>query len=186
MDLASREPASGFAHVLDASVLARAQRGDAAAFEAVYRCYARPAFGLALRVLGRAAAAEDAVHDAFLRAFERIGGYRGDAPFGAWVKKLVLHAAIDRLRAERRWAGDAEPVDALRAEREDPGPLLDAQGLLARLAPRARAVVWLHQMEGWSHPEIAARFGQSESWSKSVLARSLQRLRQAQEQEMVE
>lgn len=174
--------ANGFALSLEASVLARAQRGDAAAFEQVYRCYARPAFGLALRILGRAAEAEDAVHDAFLRVFEKLGSFRGEAPFGAWVKRLVLNAAIDRLRAERRREGDAEPVDTLRALREDPAPLLDAQGLLARLAPRARAVVWLHQMEGWSHPEIAARFGQSESWSKSMLARSLERLRQAQEE----
>ncbi|MCK7594509.1 RNA polymerase sigma factor [Pseudomarimonas salicorniae] len=181
MDVAQRETASGFALALDASVLARAQRGDASAFEVVYRSYSRPAFGLALRVLGRPAVAEDVVHDAFLRAFERMDGYRGDAPFGAWIKRLVLNAAIDRLRAERRWAGDAEPVDALREVREDPSPLLDAQGLLARLAPRARAVVWLHEMEGWSHPEIAERFRQSESWSKSVLARSLERLRAQQE-----
>jgi RNA polymerase sigma-70 factor (ECF subfamily) len=183
MQPADQEAASGFALVLDASVLARAQRGDRAAFEAVYRAYARPAFGLALRVLGRAATAEDVVHDAFLRGFERIGSYRGDAPFGAWVKRLVLNAAIDRLRSERRWAGDAEAVDALQDGREDPAPLLDAQGLLARLAPRARTVVWLHEMEGWSHQEIAVRFRQSESWSKSILARSLQRLRAAQEEQ---
>lgn len=178
MDVAAREPANGFALVLDASVLARARQGDPAAFETVYRAYARAAFGLGLRLLGRAAAAEDVVHDAFLRAFEHIRSYRGEAPFGAWIKRLVLNAAIDRLRAERRWAGDAEPVELLADAREDPAPLLDAQGLLARLAPRARTVVWLHQMEGWSHPEIAAHFRQSESWSKSILARSLARLRE--------
>lgn len=173
--------ASGFAAVLEASVLARAQRGEAEAFATVYRCYARPAFGLALRLLGRGAVAEDAVHDAFLHAFERIASYRGEAPFGAWVRRLVLNAAIDRLRAERRWSSDAERVESLVAAGADPAPQLDAEGLLARLAPRARAVVWLHQMEGWSHPEIAARFGQSESWSKSIVARSLERLRREQE-----
>jgi RNA polymerase sigma-70 factor (ECF subfamily) len=173
----------GFALVLEASVLARACRGERAAFEAIYCGYARPAYGLALRLLGRPAAAEDVVHDAFLRAFERIGSYRGEAPFGAWIKQLVLHAGIDRLRAERRWAGDVEPVEQLCEAREDPSAWLDAEGLLARLAPRARMVVWLHQAEGWSHVEIAARFRQSESWSKSVLARSLARLREDEEKQ---
>lgn len=175
--------ANGFALPLEADVLVRARRGEAAAFETIYRGYSRPSFGLALRILGRAVEAEDVVHDVFLRAFEKLGSYRGDAPFGAWIKRLVLNAAIDRLRAERRWAGDAEPIETLHAVRADPTPLIDAQGLLAQLAPRARAVVWLHQMEGWSHPEIAARFGQSQSWSKSILARSLERLRQTQEEE---
>lgn len=174
--------ATGFASPLDASVLARARRGEDAALEQIYRCYARPALGLALRILGRAAEAEDVVHDAFLRCFEKLGSYRGEAPFGAWVKRLVLNAAIDRLRAERRWASDTDAVEALREAREDPAPLLDVQGLLAQLAPRARAVVWLHQMEGWTHPEIAARFGLSESWSKSLLARSLCRLHHVQEE----
>lgn len=177
MEPAPREAASGFSLVLDASVLARACRGDSAAFAAIYRGYAGAAFGLALRLLDRRALAEEVVHDAFLRAFEKIASYRGEAPFGAWLKRLVLNAAIDRLRAERRWVGEAEPVEALREPREDPGALLDVAGLLARLAPRARAVVWLHQMEGWSHPDIGARFGQSESWSKTVLSRSLARLR---------
>lgn len=181
MHARSKEAQHGFALVLEASVLARARRGESSAFETIYRGYAQPAYGLALRLLGRPAVAEDVVHDAFLRAFERIASYRGEAPFGAWVKQLVLHAGIDRLRAERRGAGDAEPVERLLEAREDPSAWLDAEGLLARLAPRARMVVWLHQVEGWSHVEIAARFRHSESWSKSLLARSLARLRDDQE-----
>lgn len=174
---------TGFASVLDASLLARAQHGDGAAFEAIYRCYERPAFGLALRILGRPAVAEDAVHDAFLRAFEKLGSYRGDAPFGAWMKRLVANAAIDRLRSEQRWEGDDEQVELLDAAGTSDADLVEAQGLLARLPARARSVVWLHEMEGYSHAEIAALFRQSESWSKSVLARSLERLRRQLEEE---
>jgi RNA polymerase sigma-70 factor, ECF subfamily len=174
---------TGFASILDAAVLARAQRGDNGAFAAIYRCFERPAFGLALRILGRPAAAEDAVHDAFLRAFERLDSYRGDAPFGAWMKRLVANAAIDRLRSEQRWDGDDDEVALLDAGGPADADLAEAQGLLARLPARARSVVWLHEMEGYSHAEIAALFRQSESWSKSILARSLERLRRQLEDE---
>lgn len=158
-------------------MLARARRGDRDALAELYRSFAGPALGLALRLLGSRAKAEDVVHDAFLRAFEHLDGYRGDAPIGVWIKRLVLHAAIDRLRAERRRGGEPEPVDGLAASDPGPEPRLDVEGLLARLSPRARAVVWLHEVEGWPHAEIARRFGQSESWSKSVLSRALTRLR---------
>jgi RNA polymerase sigma-70 factor (ECF subfamily) len=167
----------GFATPLDAATLVRAQRGDRDGLEAIYRTYARAAHALCLRMLGRSAAAEDATHDAFVRAFERLHSYRGEAPFGAWLKRLVANTAIDRIRSERRWDSDADAVDSLESGGTEP-QLAEAIGLLARLNPRARSVVWLHSMEGYSHAEIAARFGQSESWSKSQLARSLQRLRE--------
>lgn len=167
----------GFAHSLDAALLARARRGEPAAFEAIYRCYERASFGMALRILGRGAEAEDAVHDAFVRAFEKISSYRGDAPFGAWIKRLVANAAIDRLRREQRWRDDDAELESLQQPVVAQGAGLDAQSALERLPARARSVVWLHEMEGYSHAEIAALFKQSESWSKSLLARSLARLR---------
>jgi RNA polymerase sigma-70 factor (ECF subfamily) len=174
---------TGFATTLDAATLVRAQRGDRGAREQIYRTYERPAFGLALRVLGRAPAAEDAVHDSFVRAFEKLGSYRGEAPFGAWLKRLVVNASIDRLRSEQRWVDADEPLDELLAPDASQGDQVEALGLLARLPARARSVVWLHEMEGYSHVEIGALFKQSESWSKSLLARSLERLRSALAQE---
>ena len=168
--------AAGFAQSLDASLLARARRGDRAALADIYRQYERAAFRLAYRLLGGKAPAEDAVHDAFVRAFEKIGSYRGEAPFGAWLKRLVANVAIDRLRREKHWNDDEMAEISAPAAAE--GAALDARDLLARLSPRARGVVWLHTVEGYTHGEIAASFGQSESWSKSTLARSLQRLQQ--------
>jgi len=170
--------ASGFAVELDALTLARAQRADAAARECIYRLYADAAYSLALRLTGRPADAEDVVQEGFVKAFERIGSYRGEAPFGAWLKRLMVNAAIDRLRHERRWPADPDAVEGLPVTTHAAEARIDALGLLARLSPAARSVVWLHQMEGYSHPEIAAMFGHSESWSKSLLARSLDRLRE--------
>jgi RNA polymerase sigma-70 factor (ECF subfamily) len=62
------------------------------------------------------------------------------------------------------------------AAEPDPAGLVDADSLLAHLPPRARAIVVLHELEGYTHAELAALFGQSESYSKSILARALKRL----------
>lgn len=168
---------TGFGQDLDEVTIARARRGDAGALEGIYRRYSRSAYALALRVTGNVASAEDVVQEAFLRAFERIGSYRGEAGFGAWLKRLVANAAIDRVRAERRWVDGEAEIDALSAPGDDAEHVVEALGLMVRLSPVARTVLWLHQIEGWSHVEIAARFGNSESWSKSILARGLQRVR---------
>lgn len=169
--------ATGFGAELDELTLARARRGDGAAFEAIYRGYARPAYTLALRLCGRADLAQDVVQEAFLKAMEKLASYRGEAPFGAWLKRLVANSAIDRLRAERRWVdpefvGVAEPQQDAGSEAQ-----VEALGLLSRMSAPARAALVLHELEGYSHSELAALFGRSESYSKSLLSRAIARLR---------
>lgn len=177
-DMSGLECPSGFAQIVDAAVLARAQRGDMQAFAALYTRFGQPCYGLALRLTGNAAQAEDLVQEVFLKLIETIRSYRGEAPFGAWLKRMTANAAIDQLRRNKRFA-DADP-EAMFAESgaAEPGPAqrLDALSLLLRLPGRARAVVVLHELEGYTHTEIAELFGQSESYSKSILARGLQRL----------
>lgn len=160
----------------EADSLAAARRGDPAALTQLYRRHAAAAYSLALRITGQPDRAEDVVQDAFLRAFEGLRGFRGDAPFRAWLKRVVANIAIDRLRAERRLLSDPDRLDALVADGHGPERPLDALGLLARLAPAARTVLVLHDLEGYSHAEIAAACGHSESWSKSVLSRARTRL----------
>ncbi|MBS0556027.1 MAG: RNA polymerase sigma factor [Proteobacteria bacterium] len=172
------KPATGFAQDIDAMTLARAQRGDMAAFAQLYQRYARACFQLALRLTGQRQPAEDLVHEAFLKMMDTIGSYRGDAPFGAWFKRLVANTGIDWLRRQRHIAGvDAEEaLEHASAMPVDTAGIVDADALLARLPPRARAIVVLHELEGYTHAELAALFGQSESYSKSILARALKRL----------
>jgi RNA polymerase sigma factor (sigma-70 family) len=173
----TRMGATGFGAELDDMTLARARRGDGAAFEAIYHCYSRPAYTLALRLCGRPDLAEDVVQEAFLKAMEKLSSYRGDAPFGAWLKRLVANSAIDRLRVERRWvdpefAGIGEPQQDAGSEAQ-----VEALGLLSRMSAPARAALVLHELEGYSHTELAALFGRSESYSKSLLSRAIARLR---------
>jgi RNA polymerase sigma factor (sigma-70 family) len=169
--------ATGFGAEIDDLVLARARRGDGAAFEQIYRRYSRAAYTLALRLCGRADIAEDVVQEAFMKAIEKFSSYRGDAPLGAWLKRLVANSAIDRLRAEKRWV-DPE-LAALPEPQQEAGSeaQVEALGLLLRMSAPARAALVLHELEGYSHTELAALFGKSESYSKSLLSRGIARLR---------
>jgi RNA polymerase sigma-70 factor (ECF subfamily) len=170
---------NAFHNPLDPLVLARARRGDSAAMAAIYAQYQRACYNLALRVLGEIAAAEDVVQDVFVRLFDHVRRFRGDAPFGAWLRRLVANATIDELR-RRQWllldsAAQPELVagPALSGLAEEQ---IEAWQLLMRLSPRARAVLILHEVEGYTHRELAELFGQSESYSKSILARAIRRL----------
>lgn len=160
-----------------AGLLKRARRGDTDAFEQLYREHAPYVFTLAMRLTGDRAAAEDIVQDAFLRMLGFLPGLRVDAPLRPWLKRVAANLAIDRLRRERRYGDDAQlwTMESADATQSD---ATEADALLRRLPPLARTLLWLHDIEGWSHTELARRFGRSESWSKSILSRALARLRE--------
>jgi RNA polymerase sigma-70 factor (ECF subfamily) len=169
---------SGFGQDLDRITLERARRGDMDACAAIYRRFGTACFNLALRILGERAAAEDVVQEVFLKMINTLPGFRGDAPLGVWLKRMTANATIDALRASRRFADeDPEAVFATMASRSiDADARVDAWSLLMQLPPRARAVLVLHELEGYTHKELADLFGQSESYSKSILARALRKL----------
>jgi len=171
--------ATGFGRPLDPALLARARRGDMDAFAAIYADFAAPCYTLAMRVLGDRAAAEDVVQDVFLKMFATLRGYRGDAPFGAWLKRMTANATIDVVRSRQRWRDeDADALPETSAVTDTGALAVDAWSLLEGLPARARAIVVLHEVEGYTHKELAELFGQSESYSKSILARALKRLHQ--------
>jgi RNA polymerase sigma factor (sigma-70 family) len=172
------DPASGFAQRVDAATLARAQSGDMQAFAALYATFGRPCFNLALRILGNRSQAEDLVQEVFLKMIATIRSYRGDAPFGSWLKRMTVNASIDQLRSQRHEGVEGlEPaLEGAQRGGDAPAAAIDAWALLRRLSPRARAILVLHEYEGYTHTELATLFGQSESYSKSILARTLKRL----------
>lgn len=159
----------------EARVLARARDGDEQAFSALYENHARALYSLALRLTTSPATAEDVVQETFVKALRSDAVFRGDASLRSWLKRLASNASIDRLRLDTRQASlRPEPADGAIGE---PEPHAECLGLLAKMDPIVRAVVWLHTMEGHSHAEIGARFGFTESWSKTTLSRGLSRLR---------
>jgi RNA polymerase sigma factor (sigma-70 family) len=166
----------------------RVAAGDESALAELYRHYGARVYTLALRMLGSRDAAQDILQDVFVALPGALPQYRGDAPFWAWLRRVAVNRVLMQLRAERSrpqlvsWSGDAggadwpDTVAAGAAERLLLARDLDAA--LARLAPTSRAVVWLHDVEGWTHPEIAAAMDRSVSFSKTQLARAHLRLRE--------
>lgn len=172
---------SNFQQHVDPDTIARLKRGDLAAFEILYRQFERAAWTLALRLTGRADVAQEVLQDAMLKAFESAGQYRGDAPFAAWLRKLVVNESLMQLRHDRLHVIEVLDDSVARDDAPQPWTVADATTLdraLNRLPDDARAVLWLYHVEGFTHVEIAAQFGRSVSFSKSQLARATKRLRE--------
>lgn len=172
------------AHEPAIGLLERASAGDDAAFAELYRAYASPVYTLALRMLRQREAAEDVLQEVFLELTRALTGYRGDGPFWGWVRRLAVNKVLMRMRAERvrpaTDGADGSDVLARLATADDADRVFVARDLdfaLGELPAQSRAVVWLHDVEGWTHQEIAAAMGRSTSFSKSQLARAHLRLR---------
>lgn len=160
----------------EAALVRKARWGDHDAFATLYQAHAKAIHALAYRLTGNAAAAEDITQDTFLKMLGFLSGLRSDVPLRPWLKRVAANAAIDRLRREQRLV-EQPGIEAWPDDGMNPAESIEMLGLLRRLSPLARTVVWLHEMEGWSHPELAERFGRSPSWSKSIVSRALARLR---------
>jgi RNA polymerase sigma-70 factor (ECF subfamily) len=155
-----------------------AQRGDAAAFEALYREHAGRVHGLCLRMTGSAQEAEALTQEAFVRAWQRLGGFRGDAAFGTWLHHVAVSVVLTSRRAALRRLRRIETTDDLaRVDGPDPTPpapdaRVDLDRAIALLPEGARMVFVLFEIEGHSHAEIARELGIAENTSKAQLHRA--------------
>lgn len=156
--------------------LNKARSGDHAAFAALYLRHSPAVYTLALRLTGLRSEAEDLTQETFLRALKSLSGFRDGAALGPWLKRIAANLAIDGMRRNRPTVEFDETLE-LPAHSVDGGQALDLAAAMADLSPVARSVVWLALMEGWSHRELAERYGRSESWSKSLLSRAVARLK---------
>lgn len=155
--------------------LRRARLGDPTAFAALYVRHSASVYTLALRMSGQRSEAEDLTQETFLRALQSLSSAREGLSLGPWLKRIAANLAIDRQRRLRPGVELDEDWSDVGAAA--PGEALDLIDALARLDPVVRSVVWLALVEGWSHRELADRYGRSESWSKSVLSRAVARLK---------
>ncbi|MDE0055147.1 MAG: RNA polymerase sigma factor [Gammaproteobacteria bacterium] len=163
-----------------ADIFERLKRGDRSAQEWVYRSYSRMVYTTARRMLGDPGLAEDATQDTFVDVLTKAGTLDQEGALGAWVRRIAINHCLMRLRSPwTRWRAvvraDVEPVhlDGATVERAT-----DLERALDSLPAKTRAVIWLHDVEGYTHKEIGRLFGRTESYSKSQLARGYQRLRE--------
>jgi RNA polymerase sigma-70 factor (ECF subfamily) len=164
----------------------RAQNGDQAAFEQLYRENVGRVYGLCLRIAANSARAQELTQDAFVRAWEMIGTFRGESAFSSWLYRLTVNVALTDLRSKRRRTArvmvtdDLSPYDKADSMAMS-GTAVDLENAIAALPPQARAVFVLHDVEGYRHEEIAELMGLSEGTSKSQLHRARKLLREALE-----
>jgi RNA polymerase sigma-70 factor, ECF subfamily len=175
----------------DERLVAAAQAGSLDAFNALVARYERPAYGLAYRLLGDQAAAEDATQESFLAAWANLRSYRGGV-FKSWLLRIVANRCYDELRKRQRHPADS--LDALpvepeaawttqaRAETPDDFALRRELGLhlrqgIERLPHDQRLTLVLSDVQGHSYEEIAEITGVNLGTVKSRLSRARARLR---------
>ena len=182
--------ATGFQQQISKELICQAQTGDMLAFEQIYNTYANACFQLAFRISGNRTLAQDVVQEVFIKVINKIVDYRNEGNFAGWLRRIAANETINRVKSESRLhlvgedsaeiypANDLFNHDWLSACR-------DLDGLLKHLSTTSRAVLLLHEVEGYNHKEIARLYQKSESFSKTTLSRayaSLKKIVSKQEQ----
>lgn len=155
--------------------------GDEGAFRLLYRRHTPALFRLALRLgAGDEAWAEELVQRAWIRAVERLGGFGWRAALRTWLSGILVNCARESWRERRRSREVAWPAEAPRvmAPFADPADRVDLERAIARLPDGCREILVLHDVEGFTHEEIAAMLDLEPGTSKSQLFHARRRLRE--------
>jgi RNA polymerase sigma-70 factor (ECF subfamily) len=160
----------------------RCRIGDREAHYKLYRQYSRAMYNVGFRITGNADDADDALQEAFISAFRNLESYRGDASFGAWLKRIVVNKAINIIQKRKyeslpeddQW-DVAEPEAS--ADYRDDLTVEKVKHAISQLPDGYRSVLSLYLIEGYDHQEIAEIMGITESTSKSQLNRAKNKLR---------
>ncbi|MFL6547605.1 MAG: RNA polymerase sigma factor [Povalibacter sp.] len=170
-------------------IIRAAVAGDMAAHEAIYRHCSRPVYSIIRRLVPNIATADDLLQDVFVEILRSIEGYTAQGPFGGWVRAIAVNKCLMHLRSPWHrsiaWletdeigdssalalAGSSLPLESFAAA-------ADLERALESLPALTRSVVWLHDVEGYKHQEIAELLGRTTAFSKSQLSRAHARLRQ--------
>jgi RNA polymerase sigma-70 factor (ECF subfamily) len=165
----------------DRADVERAQAGDTVSFERLYRRHVARIHTLCRRMLSPEEA-DDVTQDVFIRAWEKISLFRGDASFGTWLYRLAVNVALAKRQSHATYrnrfgGGDIDVIPAA-ARHDRPDVRVDMEGAVERLPPGARDVFLLHDVEGYTHEEIATMLNVTAGTSKSQLHRARMSLRQ--------
>ncbi|MEQ9397952.1 MAG: sigma-70 family RNA polymerase sigma factor [Longimicrobiales bacterium] len=169
----------------------RARAGDERAFRELYDAHVDRVYRLAYRMAGEDDLARDFTQEAFLRAFQKLDQFRGDAAFSTWLHSIAVSVSlnglrkVDRHRKRERSLEDAAPISA-RGRTVDPGVRDRLKDAVDGLSDIYRTVFLMHDLEGYSHGEIAEALGVAEGTSKARLFRARAKLRDALGEEMQE
>lgn len=164
------------------SLIRRILAGDAAAERQLYEAHVDRVFRLAYRMSGDATQAEDLTQDIFIRAFDRLADFRGDSAFGGWLHRVATSVILTALQKRKQLQSVESLRDDLtavsrRGTAEDPDLRRTLDRAVAKLDDKHRLVFVMHDMEGYTHQEIASAMGTPVGTAKARLSRARQKLR---------
>ncbi|WP_063674565.1 RNA polymerase sigma factor [Dyella thiooxydans] len=155
--------------------------GDRVAFQRLYRRHVDRVYGAVLRLAGYDhARAEDLTQDAFVRAWQKLAEFRHESAFGTWLYRLAVNVALMDIRARGTNPVGFVDEDALPEQGDTPFCAAERDELeraIGKLPPRARAVLVLHDIEGWKHEDISRDLDMAVGTSKAQLHRARALLR---------
>jgi len=157
-------------------VVRRAQQGDVEAFESIYRAHAAAVYALCRRMTSDDRQARELTQDSFVRVWERLTQFRGQSALATWIHRVAVNVVLEHLRSIRRadaWSG-ADAYDVADGRRVDAQihARLDVDAAVAQLPAGARTVFVLHDIEGYSHDEIAQMTGMAAGTARAQLWRA--------------
>lgn len=171
-------PAGSDADRFDAALAAK---GDAVAFERLYRRHVARIHSLCRRMLD-GELADDVTQDVFVRAWQKLDLFRGEAAFGTWLHRLAINVVLgkraDAAKQRSRYLSDDAVMEQAAARPYAGDVKMDFEAALAKLPAGAREVFVLHDIEGYKHEEIAGLLGVTAGTSKSQLHRARMALRE--------
>ena len=167
------------------SDVALAAAGDRRAFERLYRLHVNRVFTLCARMVNDRTRAEELTQDVFVRAWEKLELFRGEAAFGTWLHRMAVNVVLNARKSDGRQRSrfedddEGDGIDALPARPLAPGDRMDLESAIARLPKGARRVFTLFDVEGYKHEEIAEMLGVTTGATKAQLHRARLLLREA-------
>lgn len=177
------------------NVLRKAMHGDRGAYSVLYQTYSNAVYTLAYGICGSKQCAEDVLHNTYIKLINKLPSFEGRAPLGMWIRQIAVNESLMYLRKHKKHNAviSSDEYDYIEEYQVNDGdgsyPVsssnftsrlddqADMQNLLSKLPEEMRMVLWLKEVEGYTHNEIAALVNKSPSYSKSVVSRALQFLR---------
>ena len=160
--------------------VALAASGDQRAFERLYRQHVPRVHSLVRRMVGNEGSADELVQDVFVRAWQRLSTFRGEAAFGTWLHRLAVNLVLNWQKSAargRRLFDDDAALEITPGRRESPEDAMDLEEALKALPPGARQIFVLHDVEGFKHEEIAGMLEITAGTSKAQLHRARKLMR---------
>jgi RNA polymerase sigma-70 factor (ECF subfamily) len=169
------------------ALVGRARRGDVDAFERLYHLHAGRVYALCLRLAGEPMEARELVQDTFVHAWEALPRFRGESSLTTWLHRIAVNAMLERRRRDRRRSArvalvededdvEGAPIAGGFVAPTDVATAIDLERAIAALPPGVRRAFVLHEVEGYTHEEVAGMTGLATGTLRAQLHRARQLL----------